>query len=124
MSIAPIKKLTLTDFGDTEFVTGLRAYAAFWLSLIHAGGGGLRNFGEVGNRIADLGATGVYMFFVISGFCISHSLKEKKNVRYFWWKRFWRIAPLYYAGCFAALILLFLTSINISPWRETIGTEI
>ncbi len=123
MSTDTISKLSRTNFADTEFITGLRAYAALLVILIHAGGGGLRAFGDVGNRIADLGATGVYMFFVISGFCISHSLTQKQNIKHFWWKRFWRVAPLYYTACAVALLFLLIFNISISPWREILGTE-
>ena len=63
----------MKDYGDTNFITGMRAYAALAVVLIHAGGGGLRDIGQMGDNIANLGLAGVYVFFVISGFSVASS---------------------------------------------------
>lgn len=95
--------LAAKRYGETDFVTGLRAIAALAVVLIHAGGAGLRELGPVGNNLADLGRTGVYVFFVISGFSVAASFKGDYG-RYLA-KRFLRLAPLYYFWLFAALLL-------------------
>ena len=66
-------KSAIQDYGDTNFITGMRAFAAFGVVLIHSGGAGLRSLGPIGNNFADLGLTGVYVFFVISGFSVASS---------------------------------------------------
>lgn len=84
-------------YKGTNFITGLRAIAALGVVMIHTGGAGLRDFGMVGNRIADLGSAGVYVFFVISGFAVTHSfLKQDKKYSPYLVKRLRRIVPLYF----------------------------
>jgi peptidoglycan/LPS O-acetylase OafA/YrhL len=97
---------TLRSYGDTDFVTGMRAYAAFAVVLIHAGGAGLRQFGELGNRLADLGAAGVYVFFVISGFSVAASHATAANYTQYLRRRMLRIAPLYYVWLLLASIMV------------------
>jgi len=83
-------------YGATSFVTGMRAWAALAVVLIHSGGAGLRTFGELGNRIVDFGSTGVYAFFVISGFSVCHSYIKSINFKHYLLKRLARIAPIYF----------------------------
>lgn len=90
------------DYGDTNFITGMRAYAAFATVLIHMGGAGLRSLGEVGNLIADIGGAGVYAFFVISGFSVASALNSKPTYRAYLTRRLTRIAPLYFFWLAAA----------------------
>lgn len=97
--------LKIKDFGDTNFITGMRAFAAFAVLLIHAGGAGLREYGSIGNSIVDLGRTGVYVFFVISGYSVMQSYVSSDSFWEYINKRFWRIAPLYYI-CIIFIILL------------------
>lgn len=62
--ILEIKSLSIVKkYEDTNFITGMRMYAAFAVVLIHTGGGGVRGWGETGNRIVDMGAQGVAVFF-------------------------------------------------------------
>jgi peptidoglycan/LPS O-acetylase OafA/YrhL len=86
----------IKNYGSTTFVTGMRAFAALWVVLIHTGGGGLRSLGPVGNSLADLGRGGVYAFFVISGFSVSASYGKAGGYRRYLFLRFMRLAPLYY----------------------------
>lgn len=97
--------LNLKKYGDTSFITGLRAYAVFAVIMIHCGGAGLRDFGQIGNNIADWGKTGVYMFFVISGFAITASFYKEKTIGRFYLKRLVRIIPLYYGVMFLAYFI-------------------
>jgi peptidoglycan/LPS O-acetylase OafA/YrhL len=108
------------NYGDTNFITGMRAFAAFAVVLIHAGGGGLRSFGEVGNRLVDLGAQGVAVFFVISGFSVAASSSVVSNYWDYLHKRLWRIAPLYYFWIAIAVI----TGATATYWQEQFGTSI
>lgn len=97
-----IKKNQWSDYGDTNFITGMRAYAAFAVVLIHMGGGGLRSLGDVGNRVADMGGAGVYAFFVISGFSVASALHSGPTYGAYLARRMARIAPLYYFWMAAA----------------------
>lgn len=84
------------DITGTNFITGMRAWAAGITVLIHAGGAGLRDYGALGNYVADLGRTGVYIFFVISGYCVAVSFSNSKSYGEYLMKRLARIVPLYY----------------------------
>jgi len=82
---------------NTNYITGMRAFAALAVVMIHAGGAGLRDLGEIGNRMADLGSSGVYVFFVVSGFAVTNSFT--KDGGHYWKyleKRLRRIVPLYF----------------------------
>lgn len=86
----------INDYGDTNFITGMRAFAAFGVVLIHSGGAGLRSLGDIGNNLADVGKTGVYVFFVISGFSVAASFAASNGYLDYLGKRLWRVAPLYF----------------------------
>jgi len=76
------------------------------------------------DRYAPLGAIGVRLFFVISGFLITRILLASRAVempvalRSFYIRRGIRIFPLFY------LVLALAAAINIGPVRETIGWHV
>lgn len=86
----------INDYGDTNFVTGMRAYAALAVVLVHAGGAGLSDLGRLGQHLATVGTVGVYVFFVISGFSVATSYANAVSYRAYLILRVLRIAPLYY----------------------------
>jgi peptidoglycan/LPS O-acetylase OafA/YrhL len=94
----------LKNYGDTNFITGMRAYAALAVLLIHAGGGGLREFGGMGDKIANLGLAGVYVFFVISGYSVASSYLTSEGFWHYINKRIWRLLPLYYFWLLLAIL--------------------
>ncbi len=83
-------------YGDTAFITGMRAFAAFAVVFLHSGGAGFRDYGDWGNRFVNLGAAGVFVFFVISGFSVSTSFNSSSGYGDYLIKRLKRIAPLYF----------------------------
>lgn len=88
----------IKDYGETRFITGLRAFAALAVVLLHAGGAGLKELGPAGTAWVEMaGRGGVYVFFVISGFSVSASYLAAPSYGDYLARRFWRIAPLYYA---------------------------
>ncbi|QTL05202.1 acyltransferase [Aquabacter sp. L1I39] len=88
----------IKDYGETRFITGLRAFAALAVVLLHAGGAGLKELGPAGATWVEMaGRGGVYVFFVISGFSVSASYLAAPSYGDYLARRFWRIAPLYYA---------------------------
>jgi peptidoglycan/LPS O-acetylase OafA/YrhL len=95
-------------YASTKFITGMRGYSALAVFLIHSGGGGLREFSVVTDRLVDNGKYGVVSFFCISAFTIAMSLdnSEAKGVydyRKYLINRFLRIFPL----LFLALLYAF-----------------
>ena len=113
-------RMIIKNYTDTNFITGMRAFAAFSVLLIHSGGGGLRAYGEIGNNIVDFGAKGVAVFFVISGYSVATSYKTSRGYWNYLNKRFWRIAPLYY---FWISIAIFF-GITATYWQTQFSTSI
>lgn len=56
-------------YGETDFITGLRAIAASMVVIIHTGA--FTGFGSMGSALTGLGKYGVDIFFVISGFTVA-----------------------------------------------------
>lgn len=69
----------IPNYGDSNFITGMRAFAALAVFLIHIEAVGLETLGLIG-RVLSIGKTGVYAFFVISGFSVSYSLSRSKTI--------------------------------------------
>lgn len=112
--------LTSKSYGDTDFITGMRALAAIAVLFIHSGGAGLRDFGEMANNFVDLGKSGVYVFFVISGFSVAQSLASANGYLDYLNKRIWRIAPLYYFWIFLSIAM----SVTAVYWQGRFAAEI
>ncbi|WP_083272593.1 acyltransferase [Pseudomonas sp. ENNP23] len=106
----PLKK----SYGDTDFITGMRAVAALAVMLVHSGGAGLRSFGEIGNAFVDLGRAGVMAFFVISGFSVAQSYYSSSGYFGYLNKRLWRVAPLYYFWLLVAIVF----SVSAVGWQQ------
>ncbi len=87
-----------TSTSGTKFdaLDGLRGMAVLTVFLSHTSGAGQRvtpwtNFHGTGHL-------GVYLFFVLSGFLLGYSLLHRPiHLGRFYLRRFFRIAPLYYA---------------------------
>lgn len=79
----------------------LRGIAAIIVVLFHCGMG-RQEF----NKFLNFGATGVDLFFIISGFVIFMSLKNIKSGKEFMKKRFARLFPTYWTSVTIALIIL------------------
>jgi len=69
------------------------------------------------------GATGVDLFFMISGFVIFMSIEGSNNVKKFWLLRFNRLFPAYWLSIIiAVVVILFLNHGNIvTNWKFIIG---
>lgn len=74
----------------------MRAWAALGVIVAHTDIFGSTFAGIYGDRIANLGATGVYAFFVISGFSVASSYNTSQGYTQYLSKRLWRIVPIYY----------------------------
>jgi peptidoglycan/LPS O-acetylase OafA/YrhL len=91
------------------FIDALRGYAVLFVITCHTGG----MFPELPypvKRMTNFGAHGVQLFFIVS--CVTllmswRSEERKGNVSAgaFWLRRFFRIAPMYYAAAFFYFIV-------------------
>ena len=99
MSNEPV---VLRIYGDTDFITGLRAIAATMVVMIHTGA--FADFGEIGQAVTFAGKYGVDIFFVISGFTIAKTFTEAKNYQSYLIRRLLRIVPLYWLAISVAMI--------------------
>lgn len=95
-------------YGDTDFITGLRAIAATLVVFIHTGA--FADFGQLGLNITESGKYGVQMFFVISGYTIARTFLAARSYRQYILRRLFRILPLYYL-LNALVVVLVLSSI-------------
>lgn len=103
----------IKKYPGSNFVTGLRAYAAIAVLLIHTGGAGLRSFGAVGNEIVNFCQNGVIAFFVISGFSVASSISSSQKFSEYFLSRLIRISPLY----FFWIIFVFILNNNYSYYQ-------
>lgn len=97
------------DYGDTNFITGLRGLAASLVVITHTSA--FEVFGDWGREVSNAGQLGVLAFFVIAGFTIAHTRNSASGFREYIIKRFVRLIPLYYA------VLLICAVIIISGYR-------
>lgn len=93
------------SFKETQYLVGLRGYAALAVFFIHYEGGGLRSLvidksflNSILNRVVDFGKYGVVVFFVLSAYTISKSLDFSASINYrnYLIRRLLRIIPMYY----------------------------
>ncbi len=108
-------------YGETDFITGLRAIAAILVVAIHTQA--LSEFGFVGINISDNGRYGVQIFFVISGFTIAETYSKSNSFASYFTRRYFRIAPLYYLVCSAMFALIALSVLEVPYWMERYGGE-
>ncbi len=111
----------IRSYGDTDFITGLRAIAAFMVIAIHTGA--FRDFGLLGNVITDNGKYGVQVFFVISGFTIAQTYRTASGFWPYFGRRFMRIAPLYYFLVLVGFALILTQSIPTPYWMDYYGSQ-
>jgi peptidoglycan/LPS O-acetylase OafA/YrhL len=109
--------IRIKDYSSTTYVTGMRAFAAMAVLLIHSGGGGLRSLGALGGGLVDLGRGGVYAFFVISGFSVASSYGHAGGYGRYLFQRFMRLAPLYYFW----LLVYGIVLRRSGQWSVTLG---
>lgn len=111
----------LRFYGDTDFITGLRAIAATMVVMIHTGA--LVDFGAVGQAITSAGKYGVDIFFVISGYTIAKTFSEATGYRTYLTRRLMRILPLYWLVILVALLLWRSGAFSLPTWMETLGSQ-
>ena len=111
----------LRIYGDTDFITGLRAIAATMVVMIHTGA--FVDFGYLGQSITSAGKYGVDIFFVISGFTIAKTFQEAKDYRSYLTRRIMRIIPLYWLIVTIATILWMSGMFSWPYWMQELGSQ-
>ena len=104
-----------------DWIDAMRGYAILLVMMIHTSEVFLDNFFHL-NRITQIGDLGVTMFFIASSYTLFNSYKNRlivdgeKASLFFFIRRFFRIAPLYYlAVIFYTLLGLYYHSMWIHP---------
>lgn len=87
-----------------DSLTGLRFFAAFIVFLSHAGGLLATSQRHQFDLLSEQGFVGVSFFYILSGFVLTWSHREKDASRAFYRRRFARIAPTYWV-CLALGVL-------------------
>ncbi|MGJ6124266.1 acyltransferase [Mycolicibacterium sp. Y3] len=118
--------------GEIKALTGLRIFAAVWVVLFHFRPllhEAAPNFSEALAPILNVGAQGVDLFFILSGFVLTWTYIDKmgKNwstraTLHFLWMRLARVWPVYLVTLhLAALWIVFTLYVGHVP-SENIGT--
>ena len=103
---------------NTQFLTGIREFAALGVLIVHCTGA-FKGHNEYVDNLLNFGKYGVVVFFVLSTFSLSISMhnnppSNRRNLAHYWNRRFWRIFPLYAIICTAVWILINNTRIILS----------
>lgn len=88
-----------------EFLDALRGIAALAVLLEHSLAHHLPGYLAWSNQTFTFGQAGVCLFFLISGFIIPISLEKGGSNSVFWWRRFWRLFPLYWLTVALAFVV-------------------
>ncbi len=96
--------------GNTQFLTGIRGYAALGVVLVHCMGV-FKGDDERIDHFLNFGKYGVVAFFVLSAFSLAismshNSLDSRRNIAHYFSRRFWRIFPLYVLVCLVCAVAL------------------
>ncbi|MCA8867537.1 MAG: acyltransferase [Rhodobacteraceae bacterium] len=114
--------LPIRHYGDTDFITTMRAVAASMVVVIHTGA--FSGYGWIGQNLTYTGKFGVHVFFVISGFTVATTFAAAPSYRAYLTRRLFRIVPLYYAIILAAVALYLGNILAPNYWQEFFGTDI
>jgi len=117
-----------------EYLDGLRAVAALYVVLFHAGLGfldherALTGFARNVQRALSFGHDAVAVFIVLSGYCLMLPVARAGGVQVrgipdYFARRAWRILPPYFAALFGSLLLIVAAPVLETPtktiWADT-----
>ena len=88
-----------------EFLDAARGIAAFAVVVQHALEMSYPKFLPWSVQHFNLGAFGVVVFFLVSGFIIPVSLERSHSLSVFWTNRFFRLYPMYWISLLTVLLL-------------------
>jgi len=98
------------------FLDVLRGIAALGVFIQHLCEASYPRFKEFSGHWLNLGAFGVVLFFLISGFIIPASIEKHSSLLRFWRGRLFRLYPMYIVAMIGALLLVHFGQLPISPW--------
>lgn len=110
----------IRSYAGTDFITGLRAFAATMVVVMHTGA--LAAFGPLGIAITSAGKYGVDVFFVISGFTIAKTFTSAPSYRAYFARRIFRILPLYWVAIVVGLLMA-RSEVEVSFWMGDLGAR-
>lgn len=105
--------MLLRNYGDTDFITGLRAIAALMVVAVHTRA--FDGLGWIGEIASDNGKYGVQIFFVISGYTVAATYLKAGAFGAYFIRRLLRIAPLYYLAILVFFALI-ATGVMTRPY--------
>lgn len=102
-------------------LTGIRAVAVYLVYLHHTNPFSTERFGDFLHRVVTEFHVGVSIFFVLSGFLITHRYYEKSNLNLPWLKRYIknrlaRVYPMYFLITTLTLIVSMAGRQGPLPW--------
>lgn len=109
-----------------DFIDSLRGIAALSVLIVHLGRLTTPKIDAPAwiFPLTDIGGTGVLLFFVLSAFTLSLSMKSRKDeanpLRNYFIRRFFRIAPLFYVVMIATYIRDIYVFGVWQPWSEVL----
>ena len=113
-----IRRSNLKQLDSLQF---LRFVAAFSVVLFHFGSGLAIEY-HLDRNYFFMGATGVDVFFVLSGFIISYSSNPARGLVYFARKRIARIVPLYWLLTFVVVLIALVKPSLLNSTIVTVET--
>lgn len=98
------------------FIQLLRVLSCLMVFSVHFGS--IMPFPSIVKTFTNLGAFGVYLFFIISGYLAFINLDESSTFNYYI-KRFFRIAPLFYLVILVNIIMhtFIFKDVPVDPYR-------
>jgi peptidoglycan/LPS O-acetylase OafA/YrhL len=96
-------------------LTGLRFFAICVVFVSHAALFSLMRTGADYSVLYPLGALGVSLFFILSGFVLTYSARDADTTTAFWRRRFFKIYPSHVAAWLAAMAFIVLASVPRVP---------
>lgn len=113
--------MLLRHYGDTDFITGLRAIAALMVVAVHTRA--FDGFGAIGEVASDNGKYGVQIFFVISGYTIAATYLKAGHFAPYFIRRLMRIAPLYYIAVLVFFALIVSGAMGAPYFMQLYGSQ-
>lgn len=101
--------------GRLPSLTGLRFVAAFFVFVSHAAFFGGVAAGVDLSYLYPLGAMGVSFFFILSGFVLTYSSRERDTAVAFWKRRFFKVFPNHAAVWLGIIMMVHFAGLNRTP---------
>lgn len=96
-------------------LTGLRFFSICAVFVSHAALFSLMRTGTDYSVLYPLGALGVSLFFILSGFVLTHSARDTDTTTAFWRRRFFKIYPSHVVAFLVAMAFIVLASVPRVP---------